>query len=381
MILIKNVQIYSPKYLGEKDILIAGNKIELIKEDISLDIPNLKVIDGKNKKLLPGFIDQHVHIIGGGGEGSFKSRVPEITLSRLIEGGITTVVGILGTDGVTRSVENLLAKVKALREEGITTYAVTGSYELPSITITGDVKKDIVFIDEILGVKIALSDHRGSQVTLDELARLASKARLAGMISGKAGIVVAHMGDGNNGLELVRKVVDETDIPVKVIRPTHVNRNEKLLNEAFEYAKIGGIIDLTCFENDSLSPSKVVKKAKELNLPLENITISSDGYGSWSKYDEKGNLIKMGYSLVDGLISTLRDMVFKENLSIEEGLTFMTSNVAKALDIYPQKGSILEGSDADFILVDENLEMEMVVAMGNILMENGNIVKYGTYEL
>lgn len=381
MILIKNVHIYSPKYLGEKDILIAGDKIELIKEDISLDIPNLKVINGKNKKLLPGFIDQHVHIIGGGGEGSFKSRVPEITLSRLIEGGITTVVGILGTDGVTRSVENLLAKVKALREEGITAYAVTGSYELPSITITDDVKKDIVFIDEILGVKIALSDHRGSQVTFDELARLASKARLAGMISGKAGIVVAHMGDGNSGLGLVRKVVDETDIPVKVIRPTHVNRNEKLLNEAFEYAKIGGIIDLTCFENDSLSPSKVVKKAKELNLPLENITISSDGYGSWSKYDERGNLIKMGYSLVDGLISTLRDMVLKENLSIEEGLTFMTSNVAKALDIYPQKGAILEGSDADFILVDENLEMEMVVAGGNILMENKSIVKYGTYEL
>src|SRR5690606_3180786 len=102
---------------------------------------------------VPGLIDNHVHITGGGGEGSFKTRVPEITLSKLIEAGITTVVGLLGTDATTRSVENLVAKAKALKEEGVSVYVHTGSYEFPSVTLTGQIKKDIVFIEEIIGAK------------------------------------------------------------------------------------------------------------------------------------------------------------------------------------------------------------------------------------
>ncbi len=380
MILIKNVEVYNPKYLGVKDILLCGENIEIIDDNIEIKHEKIKIIDGSKKKLLPGFIDQHVHITGGGGEGSFKSRVPEITLSKFIEGGVTTVVGLLGTDGVTRSVENLVAKAKALKEEGISVYTHTGSYGVPSVTLTGSVEKDIVFIDEIIGVKVALSDHRSSQVTFEELARLASEARVAGMVSGKAGIVVAHMGDGKQGLSLIKRVVEETDIPAKVIRPTHVCRKEELLKEAFEYAKMGGIIDLTCSSSKTVNPRRVIARAKEENVPMENITISSDGYGSWSKYDERGNLLKMGYSLVDGLYKEFKDMVQEKYLSIEEALTFITSNVAKALELYPKKGAVEEGSDADLLLVNSDLELDMVIARGKVLMENGVIKKYGTYE-
>lgn len=380
MILIKNVEVYSPKYLEVKDILLCGEKIEIIDDNIEINHEKVKVIDGRGKKLLPGFIDQHVHITGGGGEGSFKSRVPEVTLSKFIEGGVTTVVGLLGTDGVTRSVENLVAKAKALKEEGISVYTYTGSYGVPSVTLTGSVEKDIVFIEEIIGVKVALSDHRSSQVTFEELARLASEARVAGMVSGKAGIVVAHMGSGKQGLSLIKRVVEETDIPVKVIRPTHVCRKEELLKEAFEYAKMGGIIDLTCSNSKTVNPRKVIARAKEEKVPMENITISSDGYGSWSKYDERGNLLKMGYSSVDGIYKEFKNMVQEKYLSIEEALIFGTSNVAKALELYPKKGAIQEGSDADLLLVDENLQFHTVIARGNILMEGSIIKKFGTYE-
>lgn len=380
MILIKNAQVYSPTYKGKKDVFISGGKIVLIEDVINFDNEKIKVIDGSNKKLTPGFIDQHVHITGGGGEGSFKTRAPEITLSKLTKGGITTVVGLLGTDGTTRTVENLVAKAKALKEEGLTVFAYTGSYEYPTITITGSVKNDIVFIDEIIGVKLALSDHRAPNVSNLELQRVASDARVAGMLSGKAGVVVLHMGDGKRGLQQVREILEETEIPMKTIRPTHVNRKEELLREAFDYAKMGGKVDLTCGIKEDLSPGRAIKRALEDNVPAENITISSDGYGSWSKYDESGNLIKMGVSSVSSLHKEFKTMINELDFSIEEALTYITSNVAKGLEVYPRKGCISEGSDGDILLLDENLDIDTVIANGKVMIENKEVLVYGSYE-
>ena len=380
MIIIKNIEVYSPKYIGKKDIFISGGKINLIRDKIDIEHEDIKVIDGSGKILTPGFIDQHVHITGGGGEGSFKTRAPEITLSKLTSSGITTVVGLLGTDGTTRCVENLVAKAKALKEEGISVYTHTGSYEYPTITLTDSVKKDIVFIEEMIGCKVALSDHRSSSMTNAELKRLASDVRIAGMLSGKAGIVVIHMGDGEKGLKPVFEVLEETEIPIKTMRPTHVNRRKELLEQGFEYAKMGGIIDLTCGIYDKLSPKNVVKEAKALGVPSENITISSDGYGSWSKYDEAGNLVKMGVSSVSSLHNEFKDMVKELDFRVEDALTYVTSNVAKGLEVYPRKGCVEEGSDADLLLLDENLDIDTVIANGKVMIENKEIIVYGSYE-
>lgn len=380
MILIKNIEVYSPRYIGRKDILITNGKITLIDEDISQFHKDIKIINGTDKKLLPGLVDNHVHITGGGGEGSFKTRVPEITLSKLVEGGITTVIGVLGTDSITRSVENLVAKTKALKEEGISAYAYTGSYGYPSITITDSIKKDIVFIEEIIGVKIAVSDHRSPSISNDELARLASDARIAGMISGKAGVVVVHMGDGKKGLGQIREVLEETEIPIKTFVPTHVNRKEELLYQAFEYAKIGGTIDLTCGIDGNLTPAKVVLNAEKEGVPLENITISSDGYGSWSNYDQYGNMIEIGVSPVSSLYKELKTMVVDFNVNIERALQFFTTNVSKTFGLYPKKGIIQENSYADLIIVNKDMEIETVIANGTIMLDNGQMMVQGTYE-
>jgi len=376
----KLMHVYSPDYIGKKDIFISGGKINLIRDNIDINHEDIKVIDGSNKILTPGFIDQHVHITGGGGEGSFKTRAPEITLSKLTTSGITTVVGLLGTDGTTRSVENLVAKAKALKEEGISVYAHTGSYEYPTITLTGSVKKDIVFIEEIIGAKTAISDHRSSSMTNTQLAQLASDVRVAGMMSGKAGILVIHMGNGEKGLNPVFEVLKETEIPIKTMRPTHVNRRRELLEQGFEYAKMGGIIDLTCGIYDELSPKNVVKEAENKGVLSENITISSDGYGSWSKYDENGNLIKIGVSSVSSLYKEFKAMVNESEIAIDRALSYFTSNVAKALEIYPKKGCIAEGSDADMIIFNNDFCIDHVIANGRVMVEDGKVLVYGSYE-
>jgi beta-aspartyl-dipeptidase (metallo-type) len=385
--LIKNGKVYSPEYLGVVDILIIGDKI--VKIDKNIDISNcvleVEVIEAEGKIVVPGFIDQHVHIIGGGGEAGFHSRTPEVMLSKIIKAGITTVVGLLGTDGDTRQIESLLAKAKGLENEGITTCIHTGSYGIPSVTLTGSVKRDIMFIDKVIGVKVALSDHRSSHITEQELIRLASDARMAGMLSQKAGLVIIHMGDASERLDMVIKIVNETDIPVKHFCPTHVNRNNELFEQAMEFAKMGGNIDLTggiATPEDPIGvkSSKGVAQCLKNNIDIGNITISSDGNGSTSEYDSEGNITKLGISGLDTLHLEFKDMIVEEGLDMSTALSVITSNVAKIIGLYPVKGCIKPQSDADILLLDEELNIHSVFAKGRKMMENGVVIVKGSFE-
>ena len=379
MLLIRNAKVYAPKPLGVVDVLIAGEKIEWIGKEITIDHNLCEVIDANGKMLVPGFIDTHVHLIGGGGEGGFRTRAPRVELYELIQGGITTALGLLGTDGMTRDVETLLAHVKALNEEGVTVYACTGHYGYPSVTLTGSVQKDIGFIQEILGLKLAVSDHRAPNISVDELIRIGSDVRVAGMISGKPGSVVLHMGDDRRGLEPVFKALDATSIPVKTFRPTHVNRNPFLLEQGMSYLKMGGYVDYTCGMDDEFTPGKCILKAREQKLPTERITISSDGHGSWSRYDEQGNLIEIGISSLQSLHEEWKSMIQDLGMSVEDALAFVTVNPAKALEIYPAKGCVQKQADADVLLFDENLNLDTVIARGKVMMKDGIVIQKGTF--
>ena len=178
--LIKNANVYAPEHIGMRDILICGNKITRMAETIEgYDmLPDVDVYDARGMIVAPGLIDLHVHVTGGGGEQGPSSRVPEIALSELLLNGVTTCVGMLGTDGTSRSLENLLSKCKALNEEGMTCYMLTGAYQYPSPNLTGSVIRDIMLIDECIGCKVAISDHRASNLNCDELIRLASDTRM-----------------------------------------------------------------------------------------------------------------------------------------------------------------------------------------------------------
>lgn len=381
MLLIKGAEVYAPEYLGKKDVLIAGEKIERIGEDLP-EYEGCQVIDGTGRIVAPGFIDRHVHITGGGGEGSFHTQAPQVQLSDLIRGGVTTVVGLLGTDGISRSTENLVAKAKALKEEGISAYCCCGAYGHPGPTITGSISRDIMFVDEIIGLKLAVSDHRAPNITVDELIRLGSDVRTAGMLSGKAGFVCLHMGGDDRALSPVFEALERTSIPVKTFQPTHVGRAKKLQEDAFKLAKMGGTIDFTCgqFEEKIKELAASLRAAKEAGVPMDKVTISSDGQGSWSNYDAAGNLTEMGVSSVDTMYRQVVYQVQNENMSLEEALSLGTRNVAKALEVYPKKGAIHEGSDADVLVLNGDLSMNTVIARGSLMMQDGVLLKKGTYE-
>lgn len=380
MLIIKGADVYAPEHLGMMDVMVCGGKIEKMAGDIPVCYEDCQVIDGRGKILAPGIIDQHVHLTGGGGEGSFHTRAPEASFSELIRGGVTTVVGLLGTDGITRSVENLLAKVKALREEGITAFCLTGSYGWPSVTVTGDVKKDIVFISEVLGLKLAISDHRAPNISVDELIRVASDVRVAGMLSGKPGIITLHMGDDPRGLEPVFQALERTSIPIKTFRPTHVARNWDLFDQALKFGKMNGYIDITCDSGREKKVAEALRRAQKAGVDLGRITISSDGQGSWSDYDEEGNLVKIGVSSVSAVFRQIMDLVRCGELNLEQAFSIATANPAKALEL-SAKGRICPGADGDLLLIRrDNLALDMVLAMGRVMMEHGEPVVRGTFE-
>ncbi len=372
LVLLRNAEVFSPDRLGRADVLIGGGVVLAVAPSLPrLDESLCQVVDLDGTRLIPGLIDAHVHVTGGGGESGPSSRVPEVKPSELGRGGVTTAIGVLGTDGTTRNVAGLVAATLALREQGLSAWCWTGSYEVPPITLTGSVRSDIVFVDPIIGVgEVALSDHRSSQPTLDELARLAADAHVAGMMSGKAGVLHLHLGDGPRGLDLVRRALDTTELPAQVFYPTHVNRKTRLFAEALDLARRGCTVDVTAFPvaegEDALAAADAVAAYLESDAPRDRLTCSSDGGGCLPTFDASGRMVAMDVGSPVALAETLAVLLSRGH-ALEEVLPIFTRNVAGVLGL-GSKGRIAAGADADLVTLDDAHGIRDVIARGRFLV-------------
>lgn len=383
--LLANAELYTPEYLGRGHVLVAAGRVVWIGAERPTLDASLAVgeRDLQGRRLIPGLIDAHVHLTGGGGEAGYDTRVPPVPLSRFTRGGITTVVGVLGTDDLTRTPAELLATARGLIEQGLSAYCLTGGYHFPPVTVTGTVRGDIVHLDPVLGVgELALSDHRSSQPTLDDLLRVAGEAHVGGMMSGKAGIVHLHMGDGPRGLELVRRAIAESEVPARVFNPTHVNRRKALFDEAKQLVQTGATVDLTAFPvadgEDAWTAEEALFRYWEAGLPAERITVSSDGGGCLPVFNNEGRVAAMDVGDPGALSGTLR-AVLDRGRPLAEALPPFTSNVARLLRL-PAKGSIRVGADADFVSLNQNGEINDVMANGRWHVLDGKAVLHGTFE-
>lgn len=371
--LLKGAECYSPKYLGVLDIFVAADKIAMISQEIHLgNFPAVEVIDCSGKIACPGFIDQHVHISGGGGEQGPKSIIGPIGANALLTAGITTVVGILGADGVGKSMQGLLMTARSLEADGLTTYIYTGNYGVPTVTITGRVLTDIALVDKVIGNgEIAISDFRSSYPSLQELTVLAHETVTGGMLGNKAGVMHIHVGDGKDGLSPLLNLLDKTDFPISMFVPTHLNRNTALFNEAIQFHKNGGIIDLTAGENTEAGrsvPDCLLELIKGGN-GLDRVTVSSDGNGSGAgeSHKEVGSVM--------ALFNDIKMAIKEYGIPAEMVLKTATENVARVLKIYPAKGTLAPGSDADILFIDKQTFMpDMLLSKGAFKVKGGKPV-------
>lgn len=385
LILLRNADVFAPEALGRQHLLIGGGRI-LGMSATPIEAPHgvaVETIDLEGRRLLPGFIDGHVHVTGGGGEGGFATRIAPLPLSRYTHTGVTSVVGLLGTDDCARSIRELVANLYALREQGLGAWGYCGGYHLPASTLTGSVRADIAFIDPLIGVgELAISDHRSSQPTLDELLRIASDAHVAGLMSGKAGIVHLHLGDGERGLDLVRRALASSELPARVFNPTHVNRRRALFAEALELATQGCHVDITAFPvdegEDAWSAADALQRYLDSGAAAERVTVSSDAGGCLPCFDGEGQLSHMDVGTPGSLLATLVELLGR-GLPLDRILPAFTRNVANLLRL-PHKGRIVVGADADLLVLDENTTLVDVLLGGEWHTRGGRSMRRGYFE-
>jgi beta-aspartyl-dipeptidase (metallo-type) len=389
MMRIRNADVFAPSPMGMSDVLLGGGRILWIgpvggQNELPAALRSItETVDLEGRRLIPGLIDGHVHVTGGGGEAGFRTRVPPVPLTRFTMAGVTTVVGLLGTDDVARGTKDLVATVHALREEGLNAWAYTGGYHVPPTTLTGSVRGDLVFIEPLLGIgEVAISDHRSSQPTFDEIARLAADAHVAGLLTGKAGILHLHLGDGARGLDLVRRVLAETELPPRVLNPTHVNRRRALFEEAIALAKSGCTVDVTAFPveegDDAYAAADALRRYLDSGAPADRITISSDAGGCLPCFDADGRVCSMDVGSAGELLKTLRELLAR-GMPMEQALPAFTSNPARLLRL-ARKGAIVVDADADLVALDAAGHAHTVIVRGALHVRNGQAVRRGTFE-
>jgi len=385
---LRNAELFTPAPHGRRDLVVGGGRILAIGgAGESLPRPPecyvAEDLDLGGRTVIPGLIDAHVHVTGGGGESGYASRVPPIMMGTLARAGVTSVVGLLGTDTTTRTIEDLVARTLGLREEGVSAWCYTGGYQVPPRTLTGSVRDDIVFVDPIIGVgELAISDHRSSQPTLDELLRVAADCHVAGLTTGKAGIVHLHLGDGARGLDLVRRALATSELPARVFQPTHVNRNRRVFDEAVALATDRGVpIDVTAFEggDDGWDAAEAIARClASPGFPVTRLTCSSDGAGCLPVFDADGRLVEMDVGRPETLLATLAELRAAGH-ALATVLPVFTANVAAQLRL-ATKGCLEVGRDADLVILDEQFAATGVMAGGRWLFRDGVQMKYGMFE-
>ena len=379
MLLIKNTNLYSPQSLGKKDILISNGKIVAIDDEIVNHSVFSKVWDAKGAITTPGFIDQHIHVIGAGGKHGFASMTPQLHLGDLINCGTTTVVGLLGTDGSTRSIKTLFSKTQALNQEGITAYMYTGYYGLDKVYLMNSLQEDMIYIDSVIGCKIAISDIRSSYPSALELLRLLRNVRVGGMLAGKKGILHLHLGALSSKMDLLFEIIENYEFPIEHISPTHVGRTKELFDQAITFAKMGGMIDITTGASKYTDPYKSVLYALDNNVSIDNITFSSDGNAGLDKLDKNNNLVGFKSAPFDKNFEEVINLHKQGGVPLEDALKLITSNPAKNLGL-KNKGEVKVNSDADLCFLNSDLKLNTVIANGKFMMQDGELVVKGSFE-
>ena len=378
--LLKNADLYAPEKLGRKDILLAYKKIVAIEDDLSAFQSSIvKIIDLEHKIVTPGFIDQHIHVIGAGGKNGYASMTPEVNISELIACGSTTICSLLGTDGTARSIRTLYAKVKGLNQDGISAYMFSGYYGMDTVTITESIQGDMIFIDKVLGCKIAISDIRSSYPSATDLVRKLRDIMVGGMIGNKKGVLHIHLGNLPSKMDVLFELVNDYHFPIKHISPTHVGRTKELFDQAIEFAKLGGMIDITTGASKYTDPYKAVLYALENGVDINQMTFSTDGHAGLTKFDDNGKPIGIKKAPISKNLEETIALIKNGGLPVEQAIRLVTTNPAKNLGL-SHKGTIKVGNDADFCVFDDQLNLTDVFANGIQMMNHKKVIAKGNFE-
>ena len=368
-----------------RDILVAGGKIAAIQDRIEIGNLSVEETDLQGAYVSPGLVDAHVHFIGATWDDGFTSKTPEIFISDFLRGGVTTAVGVLGLGYGCEDLRNLNCKVQALRAEGLSAYMYTGNFRFPSPSITGSAPEDIVTLPYVLGVKITITDKFSSHPSPEEMSRLASEAYVAGLQSGKPGLLHIHVAEYGDPYAYLRKVQEISGVPSDRFVPTHCNTNRDLLDGAVAYALAGNPIDFSAILEPargcltSIKASKAIAEILGKGVAPELITLSSDGNVGLPIRDENQKCVGLYMERVLSLWDNVRAMI-QDGIEPDLAISFASRYPAQRLGLYPAKGTISVGADADLLAFTNDWTLDRVYMKGRLGLSGGNLLVFSRFE-
>jgi beta-aspartyl-dipeptidase (metallo-type) len=180
-------------------------------------------------------------------------------------------------------------------------------------------------------------------------------------------------------MELLLKIVKEYEFPIEHISPTHVGRTKALFEEAIEFAKLGGMIDITSGGTKYTDPYQSVLYALQQGVSIDKMTFSSDGNAGIGITDKEGNNIGFKKAPIDLNLQQVILLIKEGKIPAGEAFKLITSNPATNLGL-KNKGSIKLGYDADLCVFDIDFNLTDVFARGKQMMKNSEVTVVGNFE-
>jgi dihydropyrimidinase len=393
-LLIKNGRVITATDDYVADIFIEGEVVNAIGKNLAVKAD--KEIDAKGLLVMPGGIDPHVHL-DMPFMGTFSSDTHETGTRAALFGGTTTVIDfVLQTQGrslkealaewnarakgnavgdysfhmaVTDFNENSRAEIKTMiEEEGITSFKTFMAY------------KGALMIDDrqMVGLMQEVK-KQGGMVTVhatngDMIDYLVAKHRTEGKLSPLYHYLSQPEITEAEASSRFADMIDYTGCPGYIVHLTcegalnavrdATRRNQKVFVETcIQYL----LLDASLYEKDFegakwvMSPPLREKKDQAtlwagINQGLVNIVATDHCPFMWGqKQMGKSDFSKIpnGHPAIENRMELLfSEGVSKNKISLNKYVEVACTNPAKIFGMFPKKGTIAVGSDADIILID-----------------------------
>lgn len=398
------IDVASGKTLSKKTIIVSGNKIKSIQNGFVNGSENDITIDLKNKVIMPGFIDMHVHIEGESSPQAYINRYTKneadvafqstVYAKRTLMAGFTTVRD-LGGSGVNIALRNAINKGMVVGPRIFTSgkaIGTTGGHADPTngsrkdlmgdpgpkegvVNSPEDGKKavrqrykngaDVIKITATGGVLSVAKNGQNPQFTLEEIKAITSTAKDYGMLTaahahGDEGMQRAIKG-GIKTIEHGTKMSEAT-MEMMIQHNTYLVPTITAGKQVEEKAKIKGFF-----------PEVVAIKAAEIGPLIQDM---------FKRAYKKGVPIAFGTDagvFPHGLNAKEFGYMVEVGMPVEEALKSATITNAELLGMGDELGQLKEGYLADIIAVDES-PFKNISTLENVtfVMKEGKVVKIKT---